>query len=174
VKTTDIARVQRADPAADSRSTADQTSLSFSLEVGASLEHAFETFTAGLDSWWPRTHHIGKAEMAVAVLEPRAGGRWYELGVDGSTCEWGVVLAWEPPAHVAMSWHLDGDFKFEADRAHSSRVDVFFEALGPRLTRVTLIHSGLDRHGETWTRLRESISSGWPTILRLFASVNDL
>ena len=156
------------------QSTLDETSLSFSLEIAASIERAFEVFTAGLDSWWPRTHHIGKADMAMAVLEPRAGGRWYELGVDGSTCEWGVVLAWEPPSHVSMSWHLDGDFQFDADRSQSSRVDVYFEKLGPDSTRITLIHSGLDRHGETWTRLRDSITSGWPTILRLYRDVTYL
>lgn len=144
------------------------TSVRFDIEVAAPIEHAFRVFTEGLDSWWPRDHHIGRVEMAVAILEPRAGGRWYELGVDGSQCEWGMVLAWDPPSHVALSWHLDGDFRFDPRHERSSRIDITFERLGARRTLVTLEHSGLDRHGDTWLRLRESITRGWPKDLRLF------
>jgi hypothetical protein len=32
---------------------------------------------------------------------------------------------------------------------------------------VILEHSGLDRHGDTWRLLRDRISGGWPTDLRL-------
>ena len=46
---------------------------------------AFALFTKGYNSWWPG-HHIGTAEVAEAVLKPRAGGRFYERGVDGSEC----------------------------------------------------------------------------------------
>src|SRR5690349_19494754 len=95
---------------------------------------------SGIDSWWPRDHRVGPVEMASAVLEPRAGGRWYEVGVDGTTIDWGLVLAWDPPRHVAMSWHLDGDFRHDADRNAASRVDVFFEAVDPTSTTVTLVH----------------------------------
>ncbi len=107
--------------------------------------------------------------MAVAIVEPRVGGRWYELGVDGVECDWGVVLAWEPPHHLALSWHLDGDFRYNPEGAHASRVDVWFEAVGQRTTAVVLEHSGLDRHGPSWPRLREGISRGWPADLQLYA-----
>jgi uncharacterized protein YndB with AHSA1/START domain len=146
-----------------------EASVRFTIDVSAPIEQAFDVFTLGIDTWWPRDHHIGRVEMAAAILEPRAGGRWYEIGVDGSTCEWGLVLAWDPPHHVAVSWHLDGDFRYDPDQATASRVDVYFERIDSRTTTVTLEHSGLDRHGEGWKRLRDAISRGWPTDLRLFA-----
>ena len=48
-----------------------------SITVATSVEHAFRVFTEDLDSWWPRTHHIGKAPMKKALIERRSGGRCY-------------------------------------------------------------------------------------------------
>jgi uncharacterized protein YndB with AHSA1/START domain len=99
----------------------DETSVRFEIDVEAPIEHVFRVFSEGFDSWWPRDHHIGEVDMAVAILEPRIGGRWYELGVDGSESDWGTVLAWDPPRHVAVSWHLDGTFRFDPWMFGSSR-----------------------------------------------------
>lgn len=143
--------------------------MRFTIDVEVAIERAFRVFTEGVDSWWPREHHIGDVPMAAAIMEPRPGGRWYELGVDGSECDWGIVLAWEPPRHVALSWHLDGDFRADADQTHASRVDVTFEPTSERSTRVVLEHSGLDQHGLSWRRLRDGISRGWPADLERFA-----
>jgi uncharacterized protein YndB with AHSA1/START domain len=101
------------------------------------------------------------------VLEQREGGRWFERGVDGVECEWGRVLAYAPPSRVAVSWHLNGDFQYDPDPAKASRVEVTFHAESASRTRVELVHSELDRHGEGWERLRDTVSGpgGWPTIL---------
>lgn len=83
--------------------TVTDTTFSISITLRVPVERAFSVFTEGFDSWWPREHHIGTAEMAEAVLEPRFDGRWFERGVDGAECDWGRVLVWDPPNHVAMS-----------------------------------------------------------------------
>ena len=143
------------------------------VTVQAPIERAFTVFTDGFDSWWPRSHHIGTAEMAAAVLEPRVDGRWHERGADGSECEWGRVLVWDPPHHVAMSWHLTGAWGYDPDPEKASRVDVRFVAEGDETTRVELEHSGLDRHGSDWTAVRDGISSdgGWTALLADYAQV---
>jgi hypothetical protein len=66
------------------------------ITVKATVERAFKVFTAGIDRWWPREHHIGKSPLKRAVLEERPEGRWYSVCEDGSECDIGRVLSWEP------------------------------------------------------------------------------
>ncbi len=150
----------------------DPTTVRSTIVVAVDIEHAFTVFTAQMGSWWNPEHHINDSPMAAVILEPRVGGRWYELGTDGTQCDWGVVLAWDPPDHVAVSWHLDGDFRFGPDANRASRVDVWFYSEHDGTTRVELEHSGLDHHGPSWRRLRDAIASpeGWPEALRRFAT----
>src|SRR4051794_8206613 len=89
------------------------------ITVQASPERAFAVFTVQVDTWWPRSHHVGAAEMAEAVIEPRAGGRWYERGVDGSRCDWGDVLAWEPPHRLLLSWQIGGGWGLGPHPGHA-------------------------------------------------------
>lgn len=50
-----------------------------SVTVSATPERAFEVFTGGFATWWPLdSHHIGEQDAVDVVIEPRAGGRWYE------------------------------------------------------------------------------------------------
>ena len=140
------------------------------VTVAVPIERAFEAFTQEFGLWWPPGHHIGEPDLASVHIEPRAGGRWYEVGVDGSECDWGRVLAWDPPRHVAVSWHLDGEFRYVPDPDRSSRVDIRFAEVDGG-THVVLAHSGLDRHGAGWEQLATGVSGpgGWPDIIDLFA-----
>ena len=101
-------------------------------------------------------------------MEPRSGGRWYELGVDGSECEVGQVAAWEPPSRLLLIWQLTAEFKF--DPTLETEVEVLFTPEGSG-TRVDLEHRNLERLGETAETLRQSIDSpgGWGGLLELFA-----
>lgn len=148
-----------------------ELSVKKSIVVNVPIAHAFEVFTKRFDLWWPRAHHVGKAEMKEAVIEPREGGRWFERGVDGSECDWGKVLSWAPPSKVALSWHLDGNFTVDPDPARASRVEVTFHDEGGGKTRVDLVHSGIERAVEG-AKLQASVSAdgGWATLLGLFGT----
>jgi uncharacterized protein YndB with AHSA1/START domain len=141
------------------------------IVVEVSQERAFEVFTARFDAWWPRDHHVGKAEIKEARMEPRVEGRWYEIGVDGSECDWGKVLAWEPPMRLVLGWQLNAEWQYDA--SFMTEVEVRFIALGPARTRVELEHRDLERFGDKLERTRSALDSkdGWSGGLALFAEV---
>src|SRR5690348_9828350 len=83
----------------------DPNSVRKAVTVEVSQMVAWRVFTEQMGTWWPLTSYkIGKANAVDAVIEPRVGGRWYERGEDGSTCDWGSVLMWEPPSRLVLSW----------------------------------------------------------------------
>ena len=139
-----------------------------SIVVSAPPERAFEVFTSGIGRWWPKTHKIGKSDLDRPVIEPCAGGRWYELDVDGSECEIGKVAAWDPPSRLLLIWQLTPEFTFDPDLI--TEVEVTFTPEGEG-TRVDLEHRHIERMGEKADALRESVSGpgGWPALLQLFA-----
>lgn len=136
--------------------------------VEASQARAFRVFTEELGTWWPlATHHIGAKAAETAILEPRAGGRWFERAEDGTECEWGKVLVWDPPGRLVLAWQIDADFKPDPDL--QLEVEVRFVTLGPALTRIELEHRDLERLGDAAERLGASFERGWGEILGLYA-----
>lgn len=140
-----------------------------SIHVAAAPERAFRVFTEQIGRWWPLVgHHIGKAAAATCVVEPFVGGRWYERGVDGSECEWGAVLAWEPPRRLVLAWQISAEWQY--DRELVTEVEVRFVP-DEGGTRVELEHRHLDRFGPKVGDVRGAIDSpgGWSAILASFA-----
>ena len=138
--------------------------------VNVPVEQAFQFFTASFGSWWPHAYHIGQAEVADVILEPHQGGRWYERGVDGTECEWGRVLAWEPPSRVLFTWQIGGDWQFDPDPTHASEIEVRFHADGPAQTTVEVEHRYFERlvDGEGVHGTIRS-GGGWPALLDSYA-----
>ena len=141
------------------------------LNTNVPIERAFEVFTGNMAGWWPATHHIAKQAFAEIVVEQRSGGRWFERAADGSECEWGRVLVWEPPHRVVFSWHLQADWKYDPNPEKASEVEIRFFAEGAGKTRVELEHRALQRHGAGWEQIRTGVDSpgGWSAILEQFA-----
>jgi uncharacterized protein YndB with AHSA1/START domain len=139
------------------------------VTVEAAREVAFRVFTEKMMSWWPEGHHIGKSAMKAIIIEPRAGGRWGERCVDGSECDWGRVMAWEPPSRLVLAWQLDADFKYDPNFA--TEVEVRFIAESPTRTRVELEHKNLERYGAREAEMRAAFDSddGWMQGLKRFA-----
>jgi Activator of Hsp90 ATPase homolog 1-like protein len=144
-----------------------------SITVKAGAAHAFEVFTGRIGSWWPRSHCIASSPQQDVILEPRAGGRWYEIGEDGSQCNWGKVLAWEPPTRVLLGWQVNGNWKYDPD--FITEVEVTFTPIDASSTRVDLEHRNLERFGDTIEDVRSKIDSpnGWTGILKVYAEVAE-
>jgi len=142
-----------------------------SVTVAASQQRAFAVFTEQFGSWWPREYSIGEADMADFVLEPRVGGRWYEVGVDGSECDTGRVTAFEPPERLTLAWQINGSWQFDPDPDHASEVEVRFIAEGPASTRVEIEHRHFERHGDEAPAVRGGVddAQGWTYVLDLYA-----
>ena len=147
-------------------------SVRITVKVKASVELAFEVFTTGFDSWWPRTHHIGKAPMKKAIIEGRAGGRCYSEQTDGTECDWGTVLVWEPSKRLVIAWQITHMWGYEPDLSKSSEVEIRFTPLPDGMTQVDLVHRYFERHGEGGEAMRGAVDApnGWTGILQLFAN----
>jgi uncharacterized protein YndB with AHSA1/START domain len=148
------------------------TTVRTEVVVDAPADRAFRLFTERFDRIKPREHNMLGVDIAESVFEPRAGGRVYDRGVDGSECQWGRVLAFEPPDRILFSWDINPSWRIETDLAKTSEVEVRFVADGPRRTRVELEHRHLDRHGDGWDGMRDGVRAeqGWPLYLERFAA----
>jgi hypothetical protein len=83
---TDLA--QRIQPAA----------IAKTIEVQTSPDKAFAIFAGRMGEWWHKEHSIAQGTTQKdVIIEPRAGGRWYEIGADGSEHAWGHVIDYDPP-----------------------------------------------------------------------------
>jgi len=92
-------------------------------------------------------------------MEPRLGGRLYEVWSDGSIHPYGEVRVWEPPHRVVHSWHVGHGPE------ESSEVELRFIALSPGETRVELEHRDWERmSGEKARDVRERYNNGWETV----------
>ena len=133
-----------------------------------------------METWWPATHHIGKTPFVAIFVEPRVGGRWYERNAEGAFCDWGTVLAWDPPHRVRFSWHVgpghdQPDWVVDPDMSKASEVEIRFKSEGPNATFVELEHSKIERHGEGAVQLREMFDGpgAWITILEKFSETAE-
>jgi len=135
------------------------------VTVNASQARAFEVFTTGMSRWWPATHSILKSPLVECIVEPRVGGRWYSVGEDGSTCETGYVIAWQPPQGLVLAWQLNPDWQFDPQLV--TEVEVRFIAEDAVTTRIELEHRDLERMGVKAADARNAVDSpkGWGGIL---------
>ena len=136
------------------------------IEVKAPIERAFDVFANRIGEWWHKEHSIAQGTtQADVVIEPRAGGRWYEKGADGSEHPWGQVLAYEPPRRLLLAWQLTREFQFDPD--FETTVEVLFEERDG-VTIVHFEHRDLERMGEGAAETLESMDGGWGMLLDLY------
>jgi uncharacterized protein YndB with AHSA1/START domain len=139
--------------------------------VRSDIEHTFDTFVRTIGIWWPTNPaSVGGSRTRDVTLEPRLDGRVYETWDDGTTVDWGAVLAWEPPTRLVMSWLLTPE---------PTEVEFTFTSLARGLTRVAVEHRGWEALTEV--QLGEdcaapggytsgAYSSGWALIVSRLAA----
>jgi uncharacterized protein YndB with AHSA1/START domain len=137
-----------------------------SLRVKANRQKAFDTFVGNMGGWWLKTHSLLGSPQTDVVIEPRAGGRWFEVGEDGSEKTWGKVLAWDAPDRVLLAWQLNAEWAY--DEEFETTVEVRFTADGDH-TMVDFEHRDLDRFGANAEAVRgdydTGMDGGWRALL---------
>ena len=98
----------------------------------------------------------------------------YERGVDGSECDWGRVLTWEPPRRLVVTWQINGKWQFDPDPAHAGEIEVKFTADDPDHTTVELEHRHLDRLVDGQI-IHDAIGQGggWTAVLDAFVKAAE-
>ena len=144
------------------------------LVVRTPIDTYFHVFVEGIDSWWPREHHIGADRTVTEFrVEPFAGGRCYDVDTGGGESVWGTVLAVEPPDRFAFAWHVQTDWTIDLDPARQSEVEVTFATIDAETTKVRLEHRGIERHGPGAAGMHVAVSSpgGWSAGLNRLGDV---
>ena len=132
-----------------------------SIAVKGTPTQCFDAFVSGMQHWWNPHRHLSAGPIDRMVIEPFAGGRWYEATQDGRESDWGHVAVWAPPHRLVLIWQVTPEGRFEKN--FRSEVSVTFSVVADR-TRIDLEHSGLEHLGEAGARLRRGLASdeGWP------------
>ena len=132
-----------------------------SIVVRRKPEEAFSIFTERLSSWWPhKTHSLSKGGAASVVMEPKVGGKLYEVSDAGERHEWGTIVSWNPPRGFVTTWHPG------MDPNNPTEVEFRFTAV-PEGTRVDLEHRNWEKMGPKGVENREGYDKGWVEVFEV-------
>ncbi|KOF13015.1 ATPase [Ensifer adhaerens] len=140
------------------------------VTVRADQERAFDIFVSAMGDWWLKSHSLTTSGQKTVVVEPFAGGRWYEIGNSGEEKQWGRVLACERPRRILFAWQLNADWVFDPD--FRTEVEVTFEPTTDGGTMVLLEHRDIGNYGDKASEARAALDSegGWAGLLAAFAA----
>lgn len=131
-----------------------------SITVDRPVATVFHVFTARMGDWWPlATHSVAEDRAATCIMEPAVGGRILERDQDGGEHEWGRIIRWEPPGHVAFTWYPG------RGPEDATTVTVTLVPAGDSGCRLTLVHDGWAIHGANALPVRQRYDQGWRMIL---------
>jgi uncharacterized protein YndB with AHSA1/START domain len=135
-----------------------------SAVVAASAEKAFEVFTEGMATWWPKEFSVQAMDKDAGlpeaiVFETGPDGRLYERMTSGEEAHWAKVTAWEPPHRLVLEW------KVNPDAIAPTEIEVRFTPVGEG-TRVDLEHRGFEALGKDAQEAHSGYANGWPKVFQ--------
>jgi uncharacterized protein YndB with AHSA1/START domain len=147
------------------------TALRHSVTVPVHPDLAFEVFTGGFGRWWPAERTwSGPGALIQIGIEAGAGGLCYEIGPHGFRCDWGRVLAFDPPRRLVLSWQIGPHGEPVPDPERAGEVEVSFAEADELGTVVTVEHRAFERYGPDGDSYRKQLDEpdGWPYLLSRF------
>ena len=85
--------------------------------------------------------------MVKVIVEAKKDGRCYEIGSNDFRCQFGRVLAIDPPNHLTFTWQIGARSQPQPDPSNASEIEVYFNANGDSSTTVLFKHHFIGRHG---------------------------
>lgn len=132
------------------------------IEVPCDSETAFRIFVENIATWWPLDGHSVSAMAGFVaksvVLEPRVGGRVYEIAHDDLHHQWGTVRGFKPAEELTIDWHIN------VPPEQATQVHVLFTQLNNVGTRVDLTHSNWEVLGDRASGMRDGYNNGWVNV----------
>ena len=131
-----------------------------SISVARPPDVAFKLFVDQMGEWWPKdTGHSFLGGNTTLVVEPKAGGHFYEKSLDNDDIYViGEVLAYEPGTRVTFTWK-------HREWPDPTTVDIRFTAEGGG-TRIDLKHEGWEKIGDT--NMAAEYNGGWDLVLGFY------
>jgi uncharacterized protein YndB with AHSA1/START domain len=142
-------------------SSAGRADVSKSVTVPAAPAEAFRLFTERPIEWLPPAHTFVRDPVSIA-MEPRAGGRFYERGADGTEITRGTILEWAPPDRLAVTWRIGPGWRPVSGDQDASVIEIDFRPAGPAATEVVLTYTKLDRLGDFAVQVRAALDAADP------------
>jgi hypothetical protein len=150
--------------------SAADASVKKSIIVNATLEHAFDVFTAGFRQLVARSHHIGKSPMEEGRRDRDARGWALLLGAGRRTDATGADSGMGSAAPFRPGLADHARVGLPADLSKSSEVEIRFTAQPGGGTRVDLEHRHFERMGPEGDTMRVGVGGpgGWGSLMELF------
>ena len=132
------------------------------LAVPLNPVEAFALFTDDIDMWWPKGSHSVSGDKAKLTFPKHKDGEITERSADGTVTVWGKLIAYDPGAYLAFSWHPG------RPESEATVVTVTFTKTQDG-TRCDLTHGGFDILGDTADAVSTSYLKGWDLVLGCYA-----
>ena len=93
--------------------------------------------------------------------------------MDGSQCNWGKVLVWNPPHKLILAWQITAEWQYDPN--FLTEVEVNFIEQGQKQTRLTFEHRNIEKFGAKAEELWSAFDSegGWIDILKALANLAE-